>query len=72
MIEENVYQGVVNDIPERKLVETKALKAAMTDPLTGLLNRLGFSRLAWIACQPLVCESSDQAMIGRHQEEQPQ
>lgn len=41
-IGEQVFQGVVNDITERKVGEVKAIKAAMTDPLTGLLNRMGF------------------------------
>lgn len=37
-------QGVANDITERKRNELKAVEAAMTDPLTGLLNRMGFVR----------------------------
>lgn len=42
MIEDMAFQGVVNDITERKTAEVAARKTAMTDALTGLLNRLGF------------------------------
>lgn len=41
-IEDVVFQGVVNDITERKSVETAAQKMAVTDALTGIFNRLGF------------------------------
>ncbi|NEX23262.1 diguanylate cyclase [Thiorhodococcus mannitoliphagus] len=41
-IEDDLYQGVINDITERKKAEHSALEVAMTDPLTGLLNRRGF------------------------------
>jgi len=41
-IEDVVFQGVANDITERKLAETAAKKAAVTDALTGIFNRLGF------------------------------
>lgn len=39
-----IFQGVANDITERKLSEAQAMVAAMSDPLTGLLNRMGFVR----------------------------
>ncbi|WP_200382402.1 sensor domain-containing diguanylate cyclase [Thiococcus pfennigii] len=41
-IGDEMFQGVVNDITERKIAEARALLAARTDPLTGLLNRAGF------------------------------
>ena len=41
-IEDDLYQGVINDITDRKNAEHSALEVAMTDPLTGLLNRRGF------------------------------
>ncbi|AGA91933.1 PAS domain S-box/diguanylate cyclase (GGDEF) domain-containing protein [Thioflavicoccus mobilis 8321] len=41
-IGDQMLQGVVNDITERKEAEAMALRAARTDPLTGLLNRAGF------------------------------
>lgn len=41
-IEDVVFQGVANDITDRKMAETAAKKAAITDALTGILNRLGF------------------------------
>ncbi|MCB1921169.1 MAG: diguanylate cyclase [Candidatus Competibacteraceae bacterium] len=41
-IEDVVFQGVANDVTERKLAETAAQKAAVTDALTGIFNRLGF------------------------------
>jgi diguanylate cyclase (GGDEF)-like protein/PAS domain S-box-containing protein len=41
-IEDDLYQGVINDITERKNAEHSALEVAMTDSLTGLLNRRGF------------------------------
>ncbi|MCB1777161.1 MAG: diguanylate cyclase [Candidatus Competibacteraceae bacterium] len=41
-IENVLFQGVANDITERKLAETAAKKAAVTDALTGIFNRLGF------------------------------
>ncbi len=41
-IEDVVFQGVVNDITDRKEAEASALETAMTDSLTGILNRLGF------------------------------
>lgn len=41
-IEEVVFQGVANDITERKSAENAARKVAVTDALTGIFNRLGF------------------------------
>ncbi|HRD68297.1 MAG TPA: sensor domain-containing diguanylate cyclase [Candidatus Competibacter sp.] len=41
-IENVVFQGVANDITERKIAELAAQKSAMTDAMTGLLNRMGF------------------------------
>ncbi len=41
----DIFQGVANDITERKRTEAKAIEAAMSDPLTGLLNRMGFIRM---------------------------
>lgn len=41
-IEDVVFQGVVNDITERKSVEAAAQKVAVTDAMTGIFNRLGF------------------------------
>lgn len=41
-IENVVFQGVANDITERKMAELAAQKSAMTDAMTGLLNRFGF------------------------------
>lgn len=41
-IGDRLFQGIVNDITERKRVELEALEAAKTDSLTGLLNRMGF------------------------------
>lgn len=43
-IENQVLQGVANDITERKLIELTAQKTAMTDAMTGLLNRFGFEK----------------------------
>jgi len=39
---DGLFQGVANDITERKLAEISARKVATTDALTGILNRLGF------------------------------
>ncbi len=41
---DNLLQGVMNDISERKLKEESADKLAITDHLTGLYNRLGLER----------------------------
>lgn len=41
-VEDNLIQGVINDITENRLREAHANKLALTDPLTGLGNRLGF------------------------------
>lgn len=41
-IGDNMVQGVVVDVTERKLSESTALRQAVTDPLTGLANRHGF------------------------------
>lgn len=43
-IEDDRLQGVINDITETKEREAHANKLALTDPLTGLGNRLGFDR----------------------------
>lgn len=43
-VEDDLIQGVINDITENKLREAHANKLALTDPLTGLGNRLGFER----------------------------
>ncbi len=42
--EDDRIQGVINDITETKQREAHANKLALTDPLTGLGNRLGFDR----------------------------
>lgn len=42
--EEQVLQGLINDISERKQQEENANQLAVTDFLTGLHNRLGFER----------------------------
>lgn len=48
-IEEDQLQGVANDITERKLAQTAAEEQAVTDPLTGISNRLGFERkMQWM------------------------
>jgi diguanylate cyclase (GGDEF)-like protein/PAS domain S-box-containing protein len=41
-VDDELVQGVANDISERMLAEQAALQRAMTDPLTGLGNRAGF------------------------------
>ncbi|MBV2235684.1 MAG: diguanylate cyclase [Sterolibacterium sp.] len=41
-VEDNLIQGVINDITENRLREAQANKLALTDALTGLGNRLGF------------------------------
>ena len=41
-VEDNLIQGVINDITESRLREAQANKLALTDALTGLGNRLGF------------------------------
>lgn len=41
-VENEEIQGVINDITESKLREAHANRLALTDPLTGLGNRLGF------------------------------
>lgn len=43
-VEDNLIQGVINDITENKMREAYANKLALTDALTGLGNRLGFER----------------------------
>lgn len=48
-IENDQLQGVANDITERTLAQTAAEEQAITDPLTGINNRLGFERaLQWM------------------------
>jgi diguanylate cyclase (GGDEF)-like protein/PAS domain S-box-containing protein len=42
LVEDGMLQGLVNDISDRKRVEEAAHRLAMTDPLTGIANRLGF------------------------------
>lgn len=43
-VEDEVLQGLVNDITDRKLSEEEAKQLAVTDHLTGAYNRLGFER----------------------------
>ncbi|ARS51791.1 diguanylate cyclase domain-containing protein [Kushneria konosiri] len=43
-LEEERLQGVAHDITERRRATENAERLAMTDPLTGLGNRLGFER----------------------------
>lgn len=43
-VENNILQGLVNDITERKLLEESANHLAVTDHLTGVSNRLGFEK----------------------------
>ncbi|MBP9714664.1 MAG: diguanylate cyclase [Sterolibacterium sp.] len=43
-VEDNLIQGVINDVTENKMREAQATKLALTDTLTGLGNRLGFER----------------------------
>lgn len=43
-VENNILQGLVNDITERKLLEESANHLAVTDHLTGVSNRLGFDK----------------------------
>lgn len=43
-VEDELMQGVINDITENKIREAHANKLALTDALTGLGNRLGFDR----------------------------
>lgn len=43
-VEDNVLQGLVNDITERKQLEESANYLAVTDHLTGIANRLGFDK----------------------------
>lgn len=43
-VEDDLMQGVINDITENKIREAHANKLALTDALTGLGNRLGFER----------------------------
>lgn len=48
-IEEDQLQGVANDITERMLAQAAAEEQAITDPLTGINNRLGFERkMQWM------------------------
>ncbi|WP_183632586.1 diguanylate cyclase [Niveibacterium umoris] len=41
---EGTMQGLANDITDRKRAEAEAQELAVTDNLTGVLNRLGFER----------------------------
>jgi diguanylate cyclase (GGDEF)-like protein/PAS domain S-box-containing protein len=51
-LDENLLQGVANDISERKLAEMDAERRATTDSLTGIGNRAGFdNRLARLVRQ---------------------
>ncbi len=43
-VEDGSIQGLVNDITDRKKTEEAANRLAVTDPLTGVANRLGFER----------------------------
>lgn len=43
-VEDDLVQGVANDITARKRNEEAVAALAVTDPLTGLHNRLGFNR----------------------------
>lgn len=43
-VENDILQGLVNDITERKQLEESANQLAMTDHLTGIANRLGFEK----------------------------
>ncbi|MBC3807518.1 diguanylate cyclase [Undibacterium seohonense] len=43
-VENDVLQGLVNDITERKMLEESANQLAITDHLTGIANRLGFEK----------------------------
>ncbi len=43
-VEDNMLQGVINDITERKRTELAAQQLATRDTLTGVLNRRGFDR----------------------------
>ncbi|WP_395008907.1 diguanylate cyclase [Undibacterium sp.] len=43
-VENDILQGLVNDITERKILEESANQLAMTDHLTGVANRLGFEK----------------------------
>ncbi len=43
-VEDDLIQGVINDITENKMREAQANKLALTDTLTGMGNRLGFER----------------------------
>lgn len=43
-IDENTLQGVVHDVTDLKEAETQAKRLAVTDPLTGLANRLGLEQ----------------------------
>ncbi|MBR7799094.1 diguanylate cyclase [Undibacterium fentianense] len=43
-VENDILQGLVNDITERKMREESANQLAMTDHLTGIGNRLGFEK----------------------------
>lgn len=45
----NMFQGVANDITDRKAVEVAAEQQAVTDALTGISNRLGFEhQFKWL------------------------
>lgn len=51
-LDDNLLQGVANDISERKLAELDAERRATTDSLTGIGNRAGFdNRLARLVRQ---------------------
>jgi diguanylate cyclase (GGDEF)-like protein/PAS domain S-box-containing protein len=43
-VENNILQGLVNDITERKMLEESATQLAMTDHLTNVANRLGLEK----------------------------
>nr|WP_315482751.1 diguanylate cyclase [uncultured Undibacterium sp.] len=43
-VENNILQGLVNDITERKILEESATQLAMTDHLTNVANRLGLEK----------------------------
>ncbi len=43
-VEDEILQGLLNDITERKLAEENANQLAATDHLTGIANRFGFNR----------------------------
>lgn len=48
-VDQNMLQGVINDITERKRAEMDAQHLATCDTLTGLLNRRGFDQALAVA-----------------------